>query len=78
MGRAANADPQDILLSDWQVDSAPKKKGELVFSPDGNKPGNNHDANGGNLLSCGGAASTSGPKAAQDLLYPPTARLLNP
>jgi type II secretory pathway pseudopilin PulG len=78
MGRATNGDPQDIVLSDWQVDSAPKKKGQPVFSLDGKKPGNNHDANGGNLLSCGGAASTSGPAAAQDLLYPPTVRLLNP
>jgi type II secretory pathway pseudopilin PulG len=78
MGRTGNDNPQDILLSDWQVDSAPKKMGQLVFSLDGKKPGNNHDALGGNLLSCAGAVSTSGPKAAQDLLYPPTVRLLNP
>lgn len=78
MGRTANDDPQDILLSDWQVDSAPKKKGQPVFSLDGKKPGNNHGANGGNLLSCGGAASSSGAKAARDLLFPPTVRLLNP
>jgi type II secretory pathway pseudopilin PulG len=78
MGRATNGDPQDILLSDWQVDSAPKKKGQAVFSLNGRKPGNNHDANGGNLLSCGGAVSSSGAKAAQDLLFPPAVRLLNP
>ena len=78
MGRMANDNPQDILLSDWQVDSAPKKAGQPLFSLDGKKPGNNHEANGGNLVSCAGAVSSSGPKAAQDLLYPPTVRLLNP
>jgi type II secretory pathway pseudopilin PulG len=78
MGRAPNANPQDILLSDWQVDSAPKKTGQPVFSLDGKKPGNNHGANGGNLLSCAGSVSFSGPDAAQDLLFPPSVRLLNP
>jgi len=78
MGRGTNDDPQDILLSDWQVNSAPKKKGWPVFSLDGKKPGNNHNADGGNLLSCGGAASHSEARAERDLLFPPTVRLLNP
>jgi hypothetical protein len=42
MGRATNGDPKDILLSDWQVDTSPKKKGRQIFSLDGKKPGNNH------------------------------------
>ena len=78
MGRATNGDPQDILLSDWQVDTLPKQKGSLVFSAGGKKPGNNHDAVGGNLLTCGGAVVFSGPKAAQDLVFPSTVRLLSP
>jgi len=78
MGRPTNGDPQDIILSDWQVDTLPKKKGSLLFSPDGKKPGNNHEAAGGNLLTCGGAVVFSAPKADQDLLFPSTVRLLSP
>jgi type II secretory pathway pseudopilin PulG len=78
MGRATNGDPQDIILSDWQVDTLPKQKGSPIFSMNGKKPGNNHDAVGGNLLSCGGAVVFSGPKAAQDLVFPSTVRLLGP
>jgi hypothetical protein len=78
MGRATNGDPQDIILSDWQVDTSPKPKGSLIFSLNGKKPGNNHDAVGGNLLSCGGAVVFTGPKAAQDLVFPSTVRLLGP
>ena len=78
MGRPTNSDPQDILLSDWQVDALPKKKGRLLFSLDGKKPGNNHEAAGGNLLTCGGAVVFSPPKAGQDVLFPSTVRLLGP
>jgi prepilin-type N-terminal cleavage/methylation domain-containing protein len=78
MGRPTNNNPQDILLSDWQMDTLPKKKGNLLFSPDGRKPGNNHEAAGGNLLTCGGAVVFSTPKADQDLLFPSTVRLLSP
>jgi hypothetical protein len=78
MGRPANSDPRDILLSDWQVDTLPKKKGALLFSFDGGKPGNNHEKAGGNLLSCDGAVVFSAPKADQDLLFPSTVRLLGP
>jgi prepilin-type N-terminal cleavage/methylation domain-containing protein len=78
MGRPTNGDPGDIILSDWQVDTLPKKKGSLLFSPDGRKPGNNHEEGGGNLLSCGGAVVFSAPKAGQDLLFPSTVRLLGP
>jgi prepilin-type N-terminal cleavage/methylation domain-containing protein len=78
MRRATNDDPHDILLSDWQVDAMPKKRGDLIFSPDGKKPGNNHQAVGGNLLSCGGAVVFSGPKAVQDVAFPSTVKLLGP
>jgi prepilin-type N-terminal cleavage/methylation domain-containing protein len=78
MGRATNCGPQEIIVSDWQVSTAPKLKGSLVFSVDGKKPGNNHDGVGGNLLTCGGAVVFSGPKAAQDLVFPDTVRLLAP
>jgi type II secretory pathway pseudopilin PulG len=78
MGRPTNSDPQDIILSDWQVDTLPKPKGRQIFSLDGKKPGNNHEAAGGNLLSCGGAVVFSAPKADRDFVFPSTVRLLEP
>jgi hypothetical protein len=78
MGRPTNSNPQNILLSDWQVDTLSKKKGSLLFSPDGKKPGNNHEAAGGNLLTCSGAVVFSAPKADEDVLFPSTVRLLAP
>jgi prepilin-type N-terminal cleavage/methylation domain-containing protein len=78
MGRGSNDDPSDILLSDWQVNTGPKRAGGQIFSFDGKKPGNNHRADGGTLLSCGGAISECGPKAPRDLLFPATVQLLNP
>jgi type II secretory pathway pseudopilin PulG len=77
MGRATNEEAQDILLSDWQVDTSPKPRGRQIFSLDGRKPGNNHEA-GGNLLSCGGAVIFSPPKAEQDVVFPSTVKLLGP
>ena len=38
------------LVSDAQVDAGPKKAGDIVFSPGGKKPGNNHNKFGGNFL----------------------------
>jgi prepilin-type N-terminal cleavage/methylation domain-containing protein len=78
MGRATNGDPHDIILSDWQVDALPKERGRPIFSLDGKKPGNNHEAVGGNLMSCGGAVVFSPPKAVQDVLFPSTVKLLGP
>lgn len=78
MGRTTNEGPDEIIVSDAQVDVAPKNKGQTIFSPDGHKPGNNHGKKGGNLLTLGGEVITSGPVAARDYRYPPQVRLLNP
>ena len=78
MGRTTNDDAGEIIVSDAQVDIAPKKKGQQIFSADGDPPGNNHHKDGGNLLSRGGEVMTSDPIAARDFLYPPSVRLLNP
>jgi prepilin-type N-terminal cleavage/methylation domain-containing protein len=78
MGRGSNDDPGEILLSDWQVDTAPKRAGQQIFSYDGKRPANNHAAEGGTLLFCGGQILGCGPKASRDLLFPQTVRLLNP
>jgi type II secretory pathway pseudopilin PulG len=78
MGRTTNDDAGAIIVSDAQVDAAPKNKGQRIFSEDGRKPGNNHGKEGGNLLSRGGEVTFSGPKASRDVPYPPNVRLLNP
>jgi prepilin-type N-terminal cleavage/methylation domain-containing protein len=78
MGRTTNDDAGVIIVSDAQVDAAPKNTGQQIFSADGKKPGNNHGKEGGNLLARGGDVSASGPKAARDVRYPPDVRLLNP
>jgi prepilin-type N-terminal cleavage/methylation domain-containing protein len=78
MGRTTNDGPGELLVSDEQVDTAPKNAGQQIFSADGSKPGNNHGKEGGNLLTRGGEVVTSGPKLTRDAHYPPSVRLLNP
>jgi type II secretory pathway pseudopilin PulG len=78
MGHTTNDDAGGILVSDAQVDAAPKNQGQQIFSADGKKPGNNHGREGGNLLSRGGEVTGCGPKAPRDLRFPPDVRLLNP
>jgi prepilin-type processing-associated H-X9-DG protein len=50
MGRALADGAGTPLVSDAQVDTAPKTPGQPVFSLDGKKPGNNHNKFGGNFL----------------------------
>ncbi len=77
MGRSTNRSA-NVMLSDWQVNNLPKSKGQPLFSPDGKKPANNHDKDGGNLLLGSGEAISSGTNAPQDLPVPPGITLLNP
>ena len=65
MGRTTNDEAEAIIVSDAQVDIAPKNKGQQIFSADGHGPGNNHGKEGGNLLSRGGEVTGSGPKASR-------------
>ncbi len=78
MGRNTNADPAAILASDRQLDTLPKLNGRQAFSTDGNKPGNNHAKDGGNLLFVNGETLTTGPKTSRDLIFPTNVVLLNP
>jgi len=66
------------LLSDRQVDTRSKLKGEQVFSLDGDSPGNNHHKYGGNFLMGDGSVTGSGPTAPFALPVPPNGVLLNP
>jgi len=79
MGRATNTGAAALaILSDWQVNTLPKTQGQPLFSSDGQKPANNHDKDGGNLLLDSGEVIRSGPNAALDLPIPPGVTLLNP
>jgi type II secretory pathway pseudopilin PulG len=69
---------QGPLMSDRQVNTAPKQQGEPVFSDTGHAPGNNHHKFGGNILMGNGSIQDSGPDAPAPLLIPPGVVLLNP
>lgn len=64
-----------LLLSDAQVDAAPKVRGAQVFSDTGTGPGANHGKAGGNLLFADGRVETIGTFTPRDL---PVPALLNP
>ena len=76
MGRASTN--QDVLITDRQVDTKPKAVGQLVFSPDGKPPANNHRQFGGNFLFCDGHIDPSSPKTGIALDLGPGEVLLNP
>ncbi len=66
------------LMSDRQVDTNAKTAGQLVFSLDGKKPGNNHFKYGGNVMFCDGSVRSTPARAAFDLTNAPNVVLLNP
>ena len=66
------------LLSDRQVNTAAKAKGEPLFSSTGSPPGNNHHKYGGNILMGDGSVQESGPATAFALTISPGVVLLNP
>jgi prepilin-type N-terminal cleavage/methylation domain-containing protein len=77
MGRRLDS-PQTVLMSDRQVNTGPKRAGDLVFSPNGKSPGNNHHKYGGNFLFSDGSVQASGPQLTFSLAYPSGIVLLNP
>jgi len=71
-------DVGEPLMSDRQINSAPRNKGELLFSTTGQAPGNNHHKYGGNVLFVGGDVRMSRSKAEFDLRPAQAVVLLNP
>ena len=67
-----------VLMSDRQINTEPKRAGELVFSPDGKSPGNNHHKYGGNFLFSDGSVKASGPQLPFSLAFTQGVVLLNP
>ena len=67
-----------VLMSDRQINTEPKRAGELVFSPNGKSPGNNHHKYGGNFLFSDGSVQASGPQLPFSLAFTQGVVLLNP
>ena len=77
MGRRA-ADSQQVVMSDWQIDTRSKAAGEYAFSSTGKPPANNHDTLGGNLLFCDGSATAIPPRLPFSITLTQGVVLLNP
>ena len=77
MGRRLDG-PQSPLMSDRQINNEPKRAGEMVFSPDGKPPGNNHHKYGGNFLMSDGSVQFSPAQLTFSLAGEPGVVLLNP
>jgi prepilin-type processing-associated H-X9-DG protein len=78
LGRTLQDGSDAPLVSDAQVDTASKTPGQIVFSPDGKKPGNNHNKFGGNFLFCDGNVQTTPARLAFSLPPATNVILLNP
>ena len=78
MGLRRDAPAETPLVSDAQIDSHPKRKGDTLFSVNGKAPGNNHRAYGGSVLFVDGHVETAGAMATRDLTIPSGVVLLNP
>lgn len=77
MGARLNP-PSQQLMSDRQINTQSKSKGDQVFSTTGNSPGNNHHKYGGNFLLADGSVVFSPPQLPFPLTLPSHVVLLNP
>ncbi len=71
-------EPARAILTDEQINPNAKSAGQLLFSPDGKPPANNHGPSGGNLLFTDGHVEKSPAKAVVPLDLGPGVVLLNP
>lgn len=78
MGHTVQDGASQALVSDRQVNTDPKTQGQLLFSPDGKKPGNNHNKYGGNVMFCDGNVQVSPAQSGFNLTNAPGVVLLNP
>ena len=77
MGRRCD-ESQTVLLTDRQINTEPKRAGEMVFSANGKSPGNNHHKYGGNFLLADGSVTPSAAQLTISLATVPGVVLLNP
>jgi prepilin-type processing-associated H-X9-DG protein len=79
MGLHSDAGVQAPVLSDAQISSTPKRKGDPLFATAKNEhPGNNHRTFGGNVIFADGHVETTDGLAPVDLPVPFGGTLLNP
>jgi prepilin-type N-terminal cleavage/methylation domain-containing protein/prepilin-type processing-associated H-X9-DG protein len=78
MGLTHEPAPGQWLVADAQLNARAKAVGELIFSPDGKGPGNNHGGFGGNVLFADGHAEFSPTNSAFEIHLPVGVKLLNP
>jgi prepilin-type N-terminal cleavage/methylation domain-containing protein len=78
MGWRRDDPPTAVLASDEQVDRQLKLAQQVVFSTDGERPGNNHGTGGGNFLRTDGSVAHSPSHAVSDFPLPAQVTLLNP
>ena len=77
MGRRLDG-PPDPLMSDRQINTEPKRAGEMVFSSNGKPPGTNHHKYGGNFLMGDGSVQFSPAQLTFSLAGASGVVLLNP
>jgi prepilin-type N-terminal cleavage/methylation domain-containing protein len=77
MGRGTN-DAGSFLMSDRQINTLSKDKGDQVFSLNGKSPGNNHHKYGGNVLFSDGSVQATPPTLTFPLAFSNGIVLLNP
>lgn len=78
MGQTSESGPAQPLVTDAQVNTSPKRTGEMLFAREDKRPGNNHHRYGGNILFADGRIEESPPASAFDLLPTNRVILLNP
>ena len=78
MGRTNNEGPDEVIASDRQVNTSPKKAGQQIFSDKGKKPGANHSKYGGCYVTLSGESGGSRSFADRDFLFGTNVTLLNP
>jgi prepilin-type processing-associated H-X9-DG protein len=71
-------DAQQPMMSDRQVNTLPKRAGDLAFSETGKPPGNNHHKYGGNFLFGDGHVDLSPPRLPFSFATAPVVVLLDP
>src|SRR5436190_8465436 len=78
MGRTNNEGPDEVILTDRQVDTSAKRTGQQIFSNNGKKPAANHSKYGGCYITLSGESGGTRPIADRDFLFGTNVTLLNP
>lgn len=68
----------NLLMSDRQINTLPKKASDQVFSLNGKSPGNNHHKYGGNVLFVDGSVEATKARAEFPMVFSNSVILLNP